>query len=155
MGGPCHIGHNMALKASGSFNSVSTFDIEELMIDNYYYFDKSTKQRSSLPEYCDFCDVECRKILKHASTKWLSLELVVDQILRQCPALRSYFLSEGDTNAWFQRVQQVRSSLMSEVYAMCCHASLQLVVNSTKFLQCEDPIMPLISDQRKNNDQVF
>jgi len=71
------------------------FDIEEIMFDNYYYFDKSTKRKSELLEYCVFCDTQYRKVLKHVSTKWLSLELAVDRVLRQYPGLRSYFLSEG------------------------------------------------------------
>ena len=65
------------------------------MIDNYYYFDKSTKRKSELLEYCMFCDTEYRKVLKHISTRWLSLELAVDRILRVYPGLRSYFLSKG------------------------------------------------------------
>lgn len=71
------------------------FDLEELMIDTYYYFDKSTKRKSGLAEYCTFCDTQYRKILKHVSTRWLSLEQAVERVLRQYPGLRSYFLSEG------------------------------------------------------------
>ena len=135
MGCPCHIVHNISLKASGSFTSVSKFDVEELMIDNYYYFDKSTKGKNGLSEYCTFCDTEYGKILKHINTRWLSLELAVDQTLRQYPGLRSYFLSESNTNARLQRLQQVYSDPMSEIYLMFYQASLQLFVNFNKFLQ--------------------
>lgn len=71
------------------------FDIEEVMIDNFYYFDKSTKRKGVLADYYQFCDVEYRKILKHVSTRWLSLETAIDRCLRQYPGLKSYFLSEG------------------------------------------------------------
>lgn len=77
-----YIVHNIALKASGSFTSVSKCDVEELMIDNYYYFDKSLKRKNGLSEYCTFCDTEYRKILKHVNnTRWLSLELAVHRTL--------------------------------------------------------------------------
>lgn len=66
-----------------------------LMVDNFYYFDKSTKRKSGLAEYCTFCDTQYRKILKHVNTRWLSLEQAVDRTLRQYPSLQSYFLSEG------------------------------------------------------------
>ena len=66
-----------------------------MMIDTYYYFDKSTKRKNGLAEYCEFCDVEFRHILKHVSTRWLSLDLAIHRTLQQHPALRSYFLSEG------------------------------------------------------------
>ena len=66
-----------------------------MLIDTFYYFDKSTKRKNELASYCTLCDVEVRKVLKHVSTRWLSLELVVSRILQQYPALRSYFLSQG------------------------------------------------------------
>lgn len=33
------------------------------MVDNFYFFDKSTKRKNELAEYCTFCDVQYRKIL--------------------------------------------------------------------------------------------
>ena len=65
-----------------------------MMVDTFYYFDKSTKRKNGLSEYCTFCDVEFRQIIKHVSTRWLSLEAAVSRTLRQYPALRSYFVSE-------------------------------------------------------------
>ena len=65
------------------------------MIDIYYFFDKSTKQKAGLADYCTFCDVEFRKILKHVNTRWLSLEAAVSRTLQQYPAVKSFFLSEG------------------------------------------------------------
>ena len=46
-------------------------------------------------EYCDFCDVNYRAIVKHVNTRWLSLERAVHRVLQQYCALKSYFLSEG------------------------------------------------------------
>ena len=71
------------------------FDVEDLVIDNYYYFDKSTKRKNELASYCNFCDVQYRQILKHVNTRWLSLELAVSRTLQQYPGLKSHFLSEG------------------------------------------------------------
>ena len=65
------------------------------MVDTFYYFDKSTKRKNGLAEYCQFCDVEMRNIVKHVSTRWLSLEVAVSRTLQQYPALSSYFVSEG------------------------------------------------------------
>ena len=60
------------------------------MIDNFYYFDKSTKIKSGLSEYCTFCDTHYRDS-KHVSTR----KQAVDHTLRQYLGLKSYFLSEG------------------------------------------------------------
>lgn len=74
---------------------ISKFDVEELMVDNFYFFDKSTKRKNELAEYCTFCDVQYRKILKYVSTRWLSLETAIERTLRQYAALQSFFLSES------------------------------------------------------------
>ena len=71
------------------------FDIEEIVVDVFYHFSSSTKRKSGLEKYCNFCDIEYRKILKHINVRWLSLEAAIDRILQQYPALKSYFLSEG------------------------------------------------------------
>lgn len=134
------------------------------MIDNFYYFDKSTKRKSGLSEYCTFCDTQYRKILKHVSTRWLSLEQAVDRTLRQYLGLKSYFLSEGTcicyyligsdhesitdgTGLRFDRLVKAYSDPMTEVYLLFYQATLQLFVNFNKFLQREDPILPIIAEQ--------
>ena len=57
------------------------------MVDNYYYFDKSSKRKNGLADYCAFCDTEYRRVLKHVSTTWLSLELAIERTLRQYTSL--------------------------------------------------------------------
>ena len=64
------------------------------MVDTFYYFDKSTKRKNGLSDYCTFCDVEFRRVLKYVSTRWLSLESVVSRVLLQYAALQTYFQSE-------------------------------------------------------------
>ena len=48
-----------------------------MMVDTYYYFDKSTKRKNELEGYYDFCDIKFSDVIKHVSTRWLSLELVI------------------------------------------------------------------------------
>ena len=74
---------------------VSKFNVEEIVIDLYYWFDKSTKRKANLQRYCVFCDTSYRDIIKHVSTRWLSLEKAINHTLQQYEALRSYFISEG------------------------------------------------------------
>ena len=68
----CHITHNAARKwgdsfsgSSGfdvedsrkwgdSFSGSSGFDVEDLVVDLYYWFDKSTKRKNELNEFCVF-----------------------------------------------------------------------------------------------------
>ena len=44
----CHIIHNAAQKAGEVFTEVCGFDVEEFVIDLYYWFDKSTKRKNGL-----------------------------------------------------------------------------------------------------------
>ncbi len=48
-------------------------------MNNIYHFDKSTKRKAELADYCTFCNVEFRQVLKLVSTRWLNLELVVTE----------------------------------------------------------------------------
>lgn len=41
---PCHMVHNTAFKAADAFESETGFDVEDMLVDLYYWFDKSTKR---------------------------------------------------------------------------------------------------------------
>ena len=53
-GCPCHIIHNAAQKAGESFTGVSGFDVEEFVIDLFYWFDKSTKRKTDFSHTARF-----------------------------------------------------------------------------------------------------
>ena len=74
---------------------VVSFNVEDLVVDTYFWFDKSTKRKASLAEFCQFCDIEYRQIVKHVSTRWLCLENAVSRVVRQFDGLKSYFLSNS------------------------------------------------------------
>ena len=54
---------------------------------------KAWKEKASLKFY-SFCDQEYRKIIKHLSARWLSLETAVTWTFRLYQPLESYFLSQ-------------------------------------------------------------
>ena len=82
MGCPCHLIHNIACRASESFQKTSGFDVEDFCVDIFYWFDKSTKRKGILREFCEFCDNEYLEIVCCVSTRWLSLEKAVYRILQ-------------------------------------------------------------------------
>ena len=55
-------------------NKVSGFDIEDLCIDVFYWFDASTKCKGILKDFCTFCDSDYHEIVRYISVGWLSLE---------------------------------------------------------------------------------
>ena len=70
--------------------------IEDLFVDVYFHFEKSCKRIEIFREFQDFTGVDFQKILKHCSTRWLSLLKCIQRILGQWPALQSYFSSHED-----------------------------------------------------------
>ena len=67
-GCPCHILHNAANKAGDNFATVSNFSIKDHCVDLYYWFNKSSKQKSILKEYYDFCKQDYQEVIKYIST---------------------------------------------------------------------------------------
>lgn len=150
MGCPCHITHNTASTAADAFCKVTGFDVEELAVDVFYWFDKSTKRKSSLEEYCCFCDVGYKQVLKHVSTRWLSLETAIERILKLYPGLRSYFLSECCEQARFKRLQSLFSDPLTEIYLLFYQSVLPAFNHFNLFLQREDPCIHLVYDHCYN-----
>jgi hypothetical protein len=62
--------HNAARTRGDSFSGSSEFDVENLVVDLYYWFDKSTKRKNELNEFCVFSGNTFKHVLRHASTRW-------------------------------------------------------------------------------------
>ena len=141
----CHVVHNTSAAAAKAFNAVTGFEVEDLLVDIYHWFLYSTKRKCKLAEYANFCDQEYPKITKHISTRWLSLEKVVTRTLLQYQSLKTYFLSEHYSAAWFKRLQTAFSKPMTEVYLLLLQSALQIFVNLNLFLQQEEPLIGAIN----------
>jgi len=68
--------------------------VEDCLISIYYYLDKSSKRQKELKEFQLLHNVEVRKIIKHVSTRWLSLGICLERILSQWMPLKDFFKSE-------------------------------------------------------------
>ncbi len=147
VGCPCHMVHNTASKAAEAFQAETGFDVEDLLVDLYYWFDKSTKRKNELCDFCDFCDTKYRQIVKHISVRWLRLECAVERALQQYSALKSYFLSSNDIQARFQRLNQQFAKPITEVYLMFYQAATPVFTTLNKFLQRETPCIHLLHDK--------
>ena len=149
-GCPCHIFHNIASKAGDMYSRITGFHVEDFCVDVYYWFDKSTKRKQSLEEFCVFCDTAFADMVKHVSTRWLSLESAVSRALQKYAALKSYFVSTDDSNSRFRRLQEHFEDPMTEVHLYFYQAVLQQFVNINKFMQLENPLIPILHDVLHN-----
>ena len=86
----CHLA-DLTVKAGMQALPVN---IDQLLIDVFYYFQHSSKRKQNFVDHWNslFSD-EPGVILKHCTTRWLSLLRCVGRYISQMEGLKSYFLS--------------------------------------------------------------
>ena len=87
----CHLCHLAASKAASQLKALS---IEDLLMNIYFYVDKSSKRTKALMEFQEECGLEALKILKHTTTRWLSLANCIDRLLKMWEPLTLFFREE-------------------------------------------------------------
>ncbi|XP_063436782.1 uncharacterized protein LOC134718215 [Mytilus trossulus] len=70
--------------------------VEDLLVEVYFHFFHSSNRKEKYKEFLEFTDTEPSKIIKHSSTRWLSLEKCVGRLLHHWSALTSYFNSHDE-----------------------------------------------------------
>lgn len=88
----CHIIHNCLKNAMKTMS----FDMETLVLKIYSEFSSSAKNATNLASFFEFVEMEYHDVLRHVPTRWLSLLPAVERVLHSWPALRAYFVSEGE-----------------------------------------------------------
>ena len=117
----CHLA---ALCAAAALKKLPV-SIDELLIDIFYHFKHSSKRYSEFSAIREeFSDIVPLRILKHCTTRWLSLERCVKRLLDQWPALYAYFdkEAESDRNA---RLQRIAKHLKNTEVKLLCHFALK------------------------------
>ena len=128
-GCPCHITHNAASK-------IKCFSIEELLVDIYFHFDFSSKQKNLFAKFWNFCDQDYCKILKFLSVSWLSMAIYTERVIKLFPSLKSYFLSlqtnEKDRMEFAARNNRLTAAFKSyECYAFWGYVNVLKCCSST------------------------
>lgn len=109
LGCVCHLA-NLCAKAG---IELIPLPVEDLLIDVYFHFHHSAKRKEEYKEFLDFTNTDPLKILKHCSTRWLSLKKCIGRLLQQWPALKSYFASHEECERG-GRVQRCTERLSSQ-----------------------------------------
>lgn len=90
LGCPCHL-INLAAHNAASALPVS---VDSLLIDLYYYMENSVNRKLRLKEVQDLFGVEVERVLKHSTTRWLSLGQALPRLLRQWDVLSDFLQKE-------------------------------------------------------------
>jgi len=87
-----HITHNTLRKVVDLLDC----DVETLVTAVYGHFSISANRRVELQEFFTFLDMEFQEIIRHVSTRWLSLGPAIERLLQSWPAIVLYFKSLGE-----------------------------------------------------------
>lgn len=125
----CDIGcvSHMANLCANSLVKALNMPIEDLLIDTYF-FHGSSKRREEYREFQVFTGVAMEEVLKHVSTRWLSLERCVDRTLSQWHALCSFFNSHSDCERP-GRVKRCADAYKDDMVKLTCSMLLQGLTN--------------------------
>ena len=128
MGCYCHLLHIAAQNAASKL----PYSVDELLIDIYYYLNKSTKRQQALKSFQALCGIEMRKMIKHSVTRWLSLEKCISRLLEQWLPLQEFFKKENEPNNKF--VDRYKS-LPSDCSTSSAKAVSKNIVQKTKAMK--------------------
>ena len=101
----CHLA---ALCATAGLKTLP-LSIDNLLIDIFYHFKHSSKRWHEFLD--DFEDIQPLRVLKHCTTRWLSLERAVRRLLKLWPALHAYFDREISSTGSNDRVRRIAAAL--------------------------------------------
>ncbi|XP_031329485.1 uncharacterized protein LOC116170636 [Photinus pyralis] len=168
----CHVIHNAGRNASKALS----YDVENLTLKIYAEFSNSAKKCEALKDCFEYLEIHYQKMLRHVTTRWLSLYSALDRLLRCWPAVKKYFLDLGedncDKNVWkFIKSQEheleddLRSEIpLSECYIYFVHHYMNILnthivkLESNRLSSTElHEIMSDLKEQiiQRQNDQFF
>ncbi|XP_070807004.1 uncharacterized protein [Pituophis catenifer annectens] len=92
---PAHILHNCIHHGADALE----VDVENIILKIYQYFHIYAVRTEPLHEYCEFVEVEYKRLLSHSRTRWLSLFPGITKLLQMHSALKSFFLGQSNPPA--------------------------------------------------------
>lgn len=122
-----------ALCAVAALKKLSV-SVDELSIDIFYHFKHSAKRYNEFRDIqAEFEDIQPLTILKHSTTRWLSLQRCVKRLVDQWPALYAYVDRQVDIEPTNARVQRVASQLKDPEVKLICYFVLYVMKPLSRF----------------------
>ena len=132
----CHVAPLCAAHASKKL----AVDIESFVIDLYYCFNRSSKRVEEYKHFQEFCEVESLTILKHVSSRWLSLQASICRIVQRWDTRYSYFNSHEQVERDSKIAQMLQTHLF-ELYCLLLAAVLPSFNKFNLFFQEDSPVL--------------
>ncbi|KAL4141345.1 hypothetical protein QTP88_004000 [Uroleucon formosanum] len=123
-----HIVHNCMQTAV----DVLPIEIKALIVKIYKYLHIYTVRVTKLQEFCEFAEVEYKKVLQHGSTRFLSLLPAIERILLIFEGLKAYFCSQ---DLCPNLIKNFFTDKRGEIYLWFIHGQLSLFNNSIQAME--------------------
>ncbi|XP_070186115.1 zinc finger BED domain-containing protein 5-like [Littorina saxatilis] len=145
MAGCClHLVHIAAKKGAALLPPV-----EDILVDIFYYFNKSVNRQTELKGLQELYDVEQRKMLKHGCTRWLSIGRCLERLLKNWEPLIHFFRDEkaktkGIGSHATSKAEGIHLFLRSPTNKLFCHFlshTLKVYDQVLVQLQAEKPMV--------------
>lgn len=113
------------------------YEVEKLLQKVYAHFKYSSKRLHNFEHVQEILNMKILKILKLATTRWLSLNSCVQRFLDLLPALKKYFQNELEYfNNKFKLIREEAELKKSveEIYSLLTHVDTELYLRFLRFV---------------------
>ena len=144
----CNLRHvHNAFRAG--LKEMKTFDVDELINDVTYFFKLSSARREDYKLSEEMTEIETRMMLRHTSTRWVTMKKSCLRLLEQWPNLHEYFInwlprqknfkSQIQTTERYKRIAGVLKTVFSKAYLCFIAFAAQAFETFLNEFQSEDP----------------
>lgn len=148
-----HIIHNSFIKGLEVFGMKAS----DFVIAVYYFFQGWPTRKT------DYQKIQCAEgvpnhsFIKHATTRWLTIEQAISRVIEQWPALKKYFLNYlpkhgSESVLKGNHYRTIKSCLQEETFLALLHflvAASRSFIKFTGFFQREEPLIHIMYDKIK------
>jgi hypothetical protein len=146
-----HLVHLASEKAAAKL----PFCPADLLVNIYYYM-KSSVRQANLKKWQEEFDQQARGVLKHVSTRWLSIGRCLERLCQDWKPLREFFREEKtkakDGTAAHEKASSISEKLNSHTARLYCLFLNDAVMMFEPFLthnQAEAPLIHSLLDSMK------
>lgn len=152
---PTHLIHNSVHYALDR----CPFDVENVVLKTYNFFSIHAKRSQILYEFCTVLEVDQQNLLRHVSTRWLSLLKAAKRLQEQFEPLKCYFESPESNSTPFLNTHFVKNCQETEVWLYFLTNALQIFNNTVMFLErknilCGEVFIAMANLRTKINQRI-
>lgn len=153
---PLHTCSNAFLEGLKVLTLESSIDFDQFVLDLFGFFKLSAKRIKDYFEVESFTEIQGRRMMKHVSTRWISLQDVLVRVMEQLDNLQEYFLNVLPTEKGFkgkygigasERYIRIKKNLTNKKLPVVAYAIIYFAQDFKNFtvpLQSKQPMITVL-----------